>query len=451
MSSWLTLPRNLWFGLKLTLFRPVKWQDFRASWGAYWGISLIYALVICLSDYIDTAPPRHFYGEAAGIMVLTRSMLILLAATLAAALLQRGQRVLHLAVMALNAFILPWALVIAAYIWLPQMAGKGNIADDVRMIEYCWIYLIAFRCAMLLFNNLRAFLAAALLTGAMLVNSFYLATTFWEHDYRDEAEGISERKDRLSAEDVLQNQHNLLDAALAPVKRAPVASPTLYGVIFGSYSYQDVFMKEARFVEDTLGKLFNLRGRMVVMINNEKTAKEVPLATSVNLRETLTALGKRMKREDVLVLYLTSHGSAQRGVAVEMDDFGLRDIAPNLLADMFKQSGIKNRVVIVSACYSGTMIEPLKTPDTLVITAAAKDRTSFGCSDEADLTYFAEAYFKQALPKHRDFIAAFDEAKQLVAEREKKEGIEPHSEPQIFIGDNIRKDLGLVMPASAKP
>lgn len=429
---------NLWAGARLALFRPVEPQAFHASWGCFWLILSLYGLVICGSDYLTTEAPREFYPRSGLMMMLTRGALILLAATLAAWVMRPARHILALAMITMSSFLLPWCVMLAADIGLPQAHGKADISNDIQTIKYCWLYLVAFRGVTLLSNNLRAFFAAALLTGAFFVSSFYFAGEFWYHDYGDEH---AEKAERLVAEDVLQNQHVLLEQAIAQLK-PPADKRNIYGIIFGSYSYQDVFMKEARFVEDTLGRLFNMRGHMLVMINNEKTAKTVPLATSVNLRAALKAVGTRLRKDDIALLYLTSHGGKQSGLSVAMGyNFDLRDIKPALLAEMLKDSGIKNRIVIVSACYSGTMLEPLKDPNTLVITAADKDHTSFGCSDEADLTYFADAYFKQALPKSKNFITAFDEAKKLVTAREKKEGITPASNPQIFVGDNIRKLL----------
>ena len=43
----------------------------------------------------------------------------------------------------------------------------------------------------------------------------------------------------------------------------------------------------------------------------------------------------------------------------------------------------------------------------MLITAAAADKTSFGCSDDRDLTYFGEAFYRDALPKAKNLQEAF--------------------------------------------
>lgn len=65
------------------------------------------------------------------------------------------------------------------------------------------------------------------------------------------------------------------------------------------------------------------------------------------------------------------------------------------------------------------------------MTAARPDRVSFGCSEEADFTYFGDALFAQALNQTDDLKQAFELARQSVAERERREGFEA-SEPQLW-------------------
>jgi hypothetical protein len=100
---------------------------------------------------------------------------------------------------------------------------------------------------------------------------------------------------------------------------------------------------------------------------------------------------------------------------------------------MLEASGARYRIVIISACYSGIFAPVLANPSSLVITAAAADRPSFGCEDGATWTYFGDAFYNQALRRHSRLDAAFAEAKRLVTERERRGGYEP-SNPQIVGG-----------------
>ena len=108
---------------------------------------------------------------------------------------------------------------------------------------------------------------------------------------------------------------------------------------------------------------------------------------------------------------------------------------------MLNASGARYRVVIISACYSGVFARALADRRTLVITAAAPDRPSFGCEDGATWTYFGDAFFNQALRGARTLDDAFCRARDIVARRERREGFEP-SEPQMNGGSEVLKLLG---------
>src|SRR6185369_14234783 len=103
-------------------------------------------------------------------------------------------------------------------------------------------------------------------------------------------------------------------------------------------------------------------------------------------------------------------------------------------------AGIKRRVIVVSSCYSGGYVDALKDENTLVITAAAADKTSFGCSNDAEFTYFGKAYFNEALRQTYSFAEAFELAKPRIEERERMQDYEL-SDPRIDLGSEIRPVL----------
>jgi hypothetical protein len=103
---------------------------------------------------------------------------------------------------------------------------------------------------------------------------------------------------------------------------------------------------------------------------------------------------------------------------------------------MLNASGARYRVIIISACYSGVFARALAAPRTLVITAAAPDRPSFGCEDGATWTYFGDAFFNQALRRSRTLDDAFCRARDIVTKRERKEGFKP-SRPQMAGGSEV--------------
>jgi hypothetical protein len=122
----------------------------------------------------------------------------------------------------------------------------------------------------------------------------------------------------------------------------------------------------------------------------------------------------------------------------------LADIRPEDLAMALADAGIKWRVIVISACYAGGFVDALKDPNTIVLAAAAPDRTSFGCSNERDLTYFGEAFYRDALPTATSLRDAFTIAQQRVRDHETAEGVQTPSEPMASFGESIEHKLAAI-------
>jgi Peptidase C13 family len=244
----------------------------------------------------------------------------------------------------------------------------------------------------------------------------------------------------VNVEKVYYAQFQLLRNATHDLTEQRPGIPDMYFVGFAGDASQDVFLREIRSVHTLFDDRFDTRGRSVVLVNNLSTVATAPLASTHNLLAALDQIALRMdKEEDVLFLFLTSHGTP--GVlAVSFDPLQLNDLTARSLRSMLDRSGIKWRVIVISACYSGSFIEPLKNDDTMIVTAARHDRASFGCTNENEFTYFGRAYFDQALRKTYSFADAFETARTTVAKWEKDEKLKP-SLPQIYIGPAIRPKL----------
>jgi hypothetical protein len=179
---------------------------------------------------------------------------------------------------------------------------------------------------------------------------------------------------------------------------------------------------------------FGAAQRSLTLVNSRSTVKELPLASATNLDQGLRAIGRKMNpQQDILFLYLTSHGSRDATLATELPGLSFNTFNASRLAQILKDSGIRWKVIVVSACYSGSFLDSLKDDHTLVMTAARADRTSFGCSDDAEFTWFGRAYLEQALNQTTSFTDAFSRARTLVEQWETRDG-EVHSEPQIAEG-----------------
>jgi hypothetical protein len=245
----------------------------------------------------------------------------------------------------------------------------------------------------------------------------------------------------IAEEKAFYAQHDALPRALAAIQPERPGIADLYVITAGLYAREDVFMKEVRVIDALFRERFDADGRTLMLINNPKTLEQNPVATLTSLTTALRHVGKLMNpEEDVLVLYASSHGSQTHHLAVEFWPLRLASIDPPALKRALDQSGIKWKVIVVSACYSGGFVEPLKDEHTLVITASSPTKVSFGCGNESDSTYLAKALFDEEMRKTYSFEAAFAEARKSIEQRERGEGYTP-SEPQIHVGDAIRGKL----------
>jgi hypothetical protein len=226
-----------------------------------------------------------------------------------------------------------------------------------------------------------------------------------------------------------------LVALFASASMSAAENPNVTVLAFGLFGAQSVFESEAKGAAGIVAQ--RLGAHSVIVRANTKTRADVTVAS---IGDALRAAGERMDREsDVMFLILTSHGS-QDGVAVQAGR-RVETLSPADLAGMLNRTGVRHRVVIISACYSGVFLGPLASDDTLVITAADSDHSSFGCRDKVKWTYFGDAFFNAALRQAADLRSAFATARTLVSTREMRYGLTP-SNPQIAGGKNIDIPLG---------
>ncbi|HET6545468.1 MAG TPA: C13 family peptidase [Rhodanobacteraceae bacterium] len=246
----------------------------------------------------------------------------------------------------------------------------------------------------------------------------------------------------FDAEVLMYDQPRLIDDALATLAPQTPGKVDLYVIAFAGDGSENVFRNEAEYVARLFDQRFRDTGHVLVLENHPATVGTRPLATLTNLIWALDGIAAKMDpAEDVLLLYLTTHGSADHLLLVDLDPLPLDQIGPADLADaLHTEPAIRWKVVVVNACYSGGFIDALRDPSTMVITSARADRSSFGCGVDADITWFGKAFLAQALNRTTSFHAAFDLARRSIAGWETAEH-EEASEPQIATAAAIETHL----------
>ncbi len=245
----------------------------------------------------------------------------------------------------------------------------------------------------------------------------------------------------------LLEQGKLLDQAIAAL---PASTPAteLYSLTLAGDGKQSVFLREADYVSKLLSERFNARGN-ISLTNHRDHLADRPLATRESLTRAVRALAERSGPEDLVFIYLTSHGSRDHQLSIDQPRLQLESLPASELAALLQPLRERHKVVVISACYSGGFIPLLRDDKTLVMTAARADRVSFGCSEENDFTYFGRALFADAFSETDDLQRAFELAKVKVAEREKAEDFQA-SEPQLWAPPAVLKQWKTLRESQAK-
>jgi len=230
-----------------------------------------------------------------------------------------------------------------------------------------------------------------------------------------------------------QEDDQRLQGAVANLQAERPGTVDAY-VIVAALDADPVFNREAREAGRVLARRFDAEGRTLVLAHDEGDDKADVEASPQELARALDDVALKMNRdEDVLVLYTTSHGSPHNGLNFRDPERGEAVITPTRLQAMLDHTGVKNRLVVLQACFSGQFVPVLQGPRTIVATAASAQKSSFGCAAGNDWTFFGYAFVNQAMRTPDTFERQFRRAWVTILGWEQKAGYDPSS-PQISIG-----------------
>lgn len=426
--------------------------DAEATFSQLVGLIAIAVLVQFSIDFLRVGPGGEFFMYGLPNL-LFKIPVIIVAAWLFSLPTRNPACVLALAVL-VTAIAIPVGLLSDLVVWLLESRAARRLVAIPG--DYRYLFEMHFAAAWLAIASVVAAArrlglpwkrwSLAAFAGAAVIWFFTVQAgtyqSIWTEAYNpDSTQRQAARHRALTDERAFYEQQRLLEQALASIGKSQPDRINLYFVGVAAYAGQDVFMKEVQYVSSFFKARFGTIGRSVSLINNPKTVLETPAASVTSLRLVLNRVGKSMDADkDILFLFLTSHGAQNHALTFEFGAARFDPLDPATLRKLLDDAGIKRRVVVVSACYSGGFVEPLADANTLVITASAPDRASHGCSNEADFTFFGKAYFEDGLRKTDSFIEAFEIAQPLIAERETKDGYDP-AQPMMSAGSEIREAL----------
>lgn len=430
-------------GLRLALLLPPRSTPLATGFGHWLALALVGLGLEAAFQWFALDAPRVF--DSAGVQTAaTAAVLRYGASALLCAL--TGRRALFWTVLGWSEVAAwPMALVLGT---AGALAHGDSFAQQAALwwIGVGWSLLVMLRLgAWLRPRRAMSLLAALGATLLMIAPWFALdAQRLWRTDwsqYEPEATEGRPPGELDAPESTFYAQPELLEQALGALAPQRADHIDLYALAFGGDASEDVFRNEIEYAERLFAQRLDAGGRTLGLLNHPQTAARRPLATATNLERALRGIGERMDREqDILLLYLTSHGSEDHEFYLNQPPLPLDPLTPERLRAALDAAAIRWRVLVVSACYSGGYIDALRDPHTLVITAADADRTSFGCGADSDITWFGKAFLAQALNQGTDFVAAFEQARTQIEAWEREEDVRA-SRPQLDRGALIEAQL----------
>lgn len=137
-------------------------------------------------------------------------------------------------------------------------------------------------------------------------------------------------------------------------------------------------------------------------------------------------------------VFMTSHGQREGGLVLAASQTYLAPVGLDRLLNG-PCSG-RPTVVIASGCFSGIYADSraMRAPNRVILTAARRDRSSFGCNASLRFTLFDDCILR-AIDRGLPWQTVMDRARACVAQREQDADYHPASEPQIFVGQAVEQ------------
>ncbi|CAN5224953.1 hypothetical protein BH11PSE14_BH11PSE14_16860 [soil metagenome] len=449
-------------GLSLTFWRLPRSRPVFAGFGLFLAACALSLALYFVEDHALTEAPASLYGSSFHAHA-SYFLLLLVASWIAVRILRRPALWLPLATLAVLVGVAWDAIALWVFgIWLPTDDSVRRGAWHILLALFGWFAL--YRCTTFLSQATPPprRLAAGIVFALVLAWPWYWQQEAWfwyPPDAGDEAQDAADTtadqpapapaaaaaKSLLApgvdAEGLMSTQAERVRTAVDAMRAQTPGKIDLFTIGFAGDGEERVFRNEVEYFDRLMTGRFGAGQRVLPLVNSPDTLDAFPLATLSNLRAALAGVGARMDRqEDVLVLFLTSHGSQDHLLYVNLDPLPLRQIGPADLRAALDDAHIGWRVIVVSACYSGGFVDALRDEHTLVITAAREDRASFGCGNDSKITWFGKAFLADALNQTTDFEQGFQLASRQIREWELRDGETP-SVPQMATGWAIRRHL----------
>lgn len=261
-----------------------------------------------------------------------------------------------------------------------------------------------------------------------------------------------EQPEAALAETILAEDRHRLERQLGRLAEEQPGVTDAYFLAVGGDGKESVFMRDINVARGGLQTHFDIGDRAIMLLNH-RDYESLPLATRPSIAAALKALDQKLNpEEDLLVVHLVSHGGRDGKLVLDQPGLDLSDLTPEDFAEMLASLQARRKVLVVSACYSGHWLNQLKDSNTMILASAREDRTSFGCGDDSEMTWFTKAVYQSVGLSFLDPEAMFGQIEDQIRIWEEDIGMEEESwsYPQYHLGDELANWLSQNFSASAK-
>jgi Peptidase C13 family len=259
----------------------------------------------------------------------------------------------------------------------------------------------------------------ALLLGGAAVVSFMLsacATNPYKGDSKTQSDAL------------LKQQFDLADS-----KGNARSSGRIIFAGFAMHSQSKAFRNDVITVERSLQSIDP--NAIVFKLNNPAfgQSSDWPFATTENIAEVLRKVSAMARPQDKVVVLFSTHGNPNV-LTVNISNQYHPHVSPGVLNQWLADLRGKPTVLLLSACFSGSFLQPLSGPSRVILTAAAHNRSSFGCQFHSANTYFIDALFNKSDLRDQTLVDLMEQAKVSIDKTERDQKLSPPSLPQMFVG-----------------
>jgi hypothetical protein len=323
----------------------------------------------------------------------------------------------------------------------PYLAGARNdlpawLPETLYYLVLLWFLGVLWRSAFVAMQPgprrfARSFAGALLLAIPLFVPAGVLPETSW---WTQAAGPPALDANNPASEPVLALQRELQDEALGALEDHAQGETDLYFVAFAPDGAGTTWRPRIERAIKVMDDHWGTKGRSLAYVNDVTTLTAAPMATVTHLREALEEIAAASNPdEDIVMLYLAGRSNADGSLLVSLPPLGLVQLTGAGLAHLFRQAGIRWRVIVVATCVPQPFVDALADDQTLVIAAAAHGGRPPGCASGDEPTAFGDALFGETLPGATSLPAAFEAARRTLAQR--------GSAPSLHVGDAIGAQL----------